>query len=129
MNHAGNAVERPWGWALGLWMIIVITAVWSSANIQNSRLMQTNFADLEHSIVGALNAGAVTAELTTTRHDALPIVLTTQFAMIRTQRMMVARLKHRTDFANRVTKFRDNFKTSPNLLTSLALLQASQYSH
>jgi hypothetical protein len=128
MNHAGNAVERPWGWALGLWMIIVITAVWSSANIQNSRLMQTNFAELGHSVVAAWNESAVTAQLSTTRYDALPIVLTTPFAVIRTQRMAVARLKHRTDFANRMTKFRGSLKSPPSLLTSLALLQASQYS-
>ena len=129
MNHAGNAVERPWGWALGLWMIFVITAVWGSANLQNSRLIQTNLADLEHSLVSAWNEGAVTAQLSTTRYDALPIVLTTPFAVIRTQRMVVARLKHRADFASRAMKFRASMKSSPSLLTSLALLQASQYSH
>ncbi|HXN84762.1 MAG TPA: hypothetical protein VN867_01770 [Candidatus Binataceae bacterium] len=129
MNHAGNVVERPWGWALGLWMISLVMMVWGSANIQNSRQIQTNFAAFEHSIMSLWNEGAVTAQLSTTRYEALPIVLTTPFAVIRTQRMMVAKLKHRTEFANRVTKFRASIKSSPSLLTSLALLQASQYSH
>jgi hypothetical protein len=129
MNHAGNAVERPWGWALGLWMILVITAVWAPVNLKNSRLMQTNFADLEHSLVSVWNESAVTAQLSTTRYGALPIVLTTPFAVIRTQRMVVARLKHRADYASRAMRFRAGVKSSPSFLASLALLQASQYSH
>lgn len=129
MNHAGNAVERPWGLALGLWMMIVVGAVWVPANIQNSRLLQTNFADLGHSVAGAWNEAAVTAQPSTTSYEALPIVLTVPFAVTRTQRMMVARLKHRPDYANRAIKFRAGLKTSPSFLASLALLQASQYAH
>jgi hypothetical protein len=129
MNHAGNAVERPWGWALGLWMIIVITAVWGPANIRNSRLFQANFPAIDQAVADAWNADAVSSRLDTASYEALPIVLTIPFAVTRTQRMMVAKLKHRSDFANRAVKFRTGFKSSPSFVASLALLQASQYAH
>ena len=54
--------------------------------------------------------------------------MTIPFAVTRTQRMMVARVKHRDEVGHHDAALSTVAKTGPRLLTGLAILGASQSS-
>jgi hypothetical protein len=80
------------------------------------------------SMTSAAREMTTVAKLAIPHHDTFPAVLTIPFAVTRTQRMMVARVKHRAEDAHRDEQVRGEEKPGPRLLTGLALLGASQSS-
>ena len=125
MNHADNLVLQGHDWAVAAWTILAMAAFLGLASSQTSQLIGNNLQFGERSIASATSEMAIAARHAVGRHDALPIILTVPFAVTRTQRMMVARVKHRTEFARRVGQFPSGLKTAPGLLAGLALVGAS----
>jgi hypothetical protein len=126
MNHADNPVLHGHGWAVGAWTILVMAAVLGLASNQTLQLISTHFQFGEGSIASATSVMPSAATPAGARHDTPPIILTVPFAITRMQQMMVARVKHRTDFAHRIDQFRSGLKAAPGLIAGLALLGASQ---
>jgi hypothetical protein len=125
MYHAENPVLPGHGWASAAWSILVIAAVLGLASNQTSELISTHLQFGERSIASATWEMATAAKHAVVGHDALPIILTVPFAVTRTQRMMVARVKHRAEFA-RHGDLRSGLKAAPGLLAGLALIGASR---
>ena len=128
MNHADNPVMRGRGWAVGAWTILVMAAVMGIASNQTSQLITTHFQFGERGITSAAKAVESAAKPAVARYDTPPIILTIPFAITRTQQIMVARLKHRAEFARRVGQFRSGLRSAPGLLAGLALMGATQSS-
>lgn len=126
MNHADYPVASGSGWAVAAWTILVMAAVLGLASDQTSQLIRTHFRFGEHAIITAAKAVESAAKPAIARNDALPLILTVPIAITRTQQMVVARVKHRAEFARRVGQVRSAVKAAPGLLTSLALIGASQ---
>jgi len=128
MNHVDNPIPHGRGWAVAAWTILVMAAVLGVASDQTSQLISTHFQFGERSIATATKEIATVAKHAVARYDTLPIVLTVPFAVTRTQQMMLARVKHRAEFAHRVNQFRSGMKSAPGLLAGLALMGASSSS-
>jgi hypothetical protein len=126
MNHADNLVLTAHGWAVGAWTILVMAAVLGLATNQTLQLISAHFQSGERSIASATSITPSAAKPVGARYDTPPIILTVPFAVTRTQQMMVARAKHRADFAHRVDRFRSGLKAAPGLIAGLALLGVSQ---
>jgi hypothetical protein len=94
---------------------------------QASLLLHPDAQFREHSMSSAARQMATVARLAIPHHDTFPPVLTVPFAVARTQRMMVARVKHRVENARRDEQLRGGSKAAPGLL-GLALIGASQSS-
>jgi hypothetical protein len=128
MNHA-EPVSRGQGWAVAAWTILVMAAVLGVASDQTSQLITSHFQFGKPSIEFAPKPVASVAKHAVTPYDTLPIILTIPFAVTRTQRMMVARAKHRAEFAHRLGQARSDLKAAPGLLAGLALMGVSSSNH
>lgn len=125
MNHASYAVLRGHSWGGG-WMAMVAMGTLAIVAMQTSQLIGTNLRSDEASAASAESSQPLSSDPAVARYDALPMVLTIPFAVTHTQQVMVARLKHRSDFAKRIARFRGGLKDAPRLIAGLALIGASQ---
>ncbi len=129
MNHADNPVLHGHDWAVAAWMILLMAVVLGLASNQTLQLISADSQFRAHSISDTAQEMATVARLAIPHHDTFPAVLTVPFAVTRTQRMMVARVKHRAEAARRDDQLRSDEKAAPRLLTGLAILGASQSSN
>jgi hypothetical protein len=130
MDHADIAIIDGRGWAVGAWTILVMAVILGLASDQTSQLIDSYFSFGASSVVSTARVAVTPSTYAIARHGEVPIVLTIPLAVTRTQRMMVARLKHHRDFAHRSAGLRGELKSAQGLLAGLALLGASQmHSH
>jgi len=129
MNHADNPVSNQRGWAVAAWTILVMAAVLGLASDQTSQLISTHFRFGERTIASAATVVESAALPAGVRYGNAPIILTVPFAVRKTQQMLVARVKHRGEFASHVSQLRGGIKAAPGLLAGLALIGASQSSN
>jgi hypothetical protein len=128
MNHADSPVLHGHDWAVAAWTILVMAMVLGIVSNQMSRFFTADEQFREHSIGSAAKEMATVARLAVPHHETFPAVMTIPFAVTRTQRMMVARAKHRDEVARHDAGLSAVAKTGPRLLTGLAILGASQSS-
>ena len=125
MNHVDNPISRGQGWAVAAGTILVMAAILGIASDQTSQWIGYHFQFGERSIAAATAEVASVATHAVAHYDTPPIVLTVPFAVTRTQQMMVARVKHRAEFAHRIDRVRTSLKAAPGLLAGLALMGAT----
>jgi hypothetical protein len=124
MNH-GDIPSRGRGLALAACTFLIMATVLGLTSDETYRLLGRHFPVGQRAIASA----AVVVESATPvigRAQTFPMFLTIPFAVTRTQQIMVARLKQRAQFAQRVSQVRSRINTAPGLLASLALIGASQ---
>ena len=124
MDHVDSSA-RGRGLALTACTILIIATVLGLASDETSRLLGKHFQLGERAIASAAVV-VETAAPSTLRAQNLPMILTIPFAVTHTQQVMVARLKQRAEFAQRISQVRYRAKAAPGLLASLALIGASQ---
>ncbi len=129
MNHADSPVLHGHDWAVAAWTILVMAMVLGIVSNQTSRFFTADAQFREHSMSSAAREMATVARLTIPHHETFPAVLTIPFAITRTQRMMVTRVKHRDEAGRHDAGLNAVAKTGPRLLTGLAILGASQSSN
>jgi hypothetical protein len=129
MNHAESPFLHGHDWAVAAWTITVMAIVLGLASNQTSQWFTADSQFREHSLTSTAHEMATVARLAIPHHDTFPAVLTIPFAVTRTQRMMVARVKHRTEAARRDEELRNDQKPGPRLLTGLALLGSQSSNH
>ena len=129
MNHADSPFLHGHDWAVAAWSILLIAIVLGLASIQTSQWLTSDSQFRDNSITTPAQEMATMAKLAMPHHDTFPAVLTIPFAVARAQRMMVARMKHRTDVSHRDEAPQSEGKSRPQLLTGLAILGASQSSN
>jgi hypothetical protein len=122
MTHTENLVFRGHDWAVAAWSIMFVAIVLGLVSSQTSQL----FGAYSQLVEGAPTSPPSQVRTVAERYDAPPMMLTIPFAVTRTQRMTVATVKHRAEFANRVHQFRSTLKNAPGLLAGLAVIGASQ---
>src|SRR5690348_7287271 len=110
MNHASYAILRGLGWTAGVWMALVIMSVLVLGTIPTPESIRGYFPISERSMGSATSPASLSITPGMARYGSLPIILTVQFAVTHTQQMMVARVKHRADFAHRAERFRVGLK-------------------
>jgi hypothetical protein len=128
MGHADSPMLHGRDWAVAAWTIVMMAIVLGMASNQTSLLSTTDSQFGAPSTTSAAQEVATAARLAIPHHDTFPAVLTIPFAVTRTQRMMVARAKHRAETIRRDEEPRGAAKPGPRLLTGLALLGASESS-
>jgi hypothetical protein len=128
MYNADGSVLHGHDWAVAAWSILLMAIVLGIISNQASQLFNPDAQFREHRMTSAGREVATVARLAIPHHETFPGVLTIPFAITRTQRMMVARVKHRTDTASRDDQARNEPKAGSRLLTGLAILGASQSS-
>ena len=128
MNHAESPFLHGHDWAVAAWTTTVMAMVLGLASNQTSQWFSPDSQFREHSITSAAQEMATVAKLAMPHHETFPVVMTIPFAVTRTQRMIVARVKHRTEAVRREEQLRSEQKPGPRLLTGLAILGASQSS-
>jgi hypothetical protein len=128
MNHADSQVLHGHDWAVAAWTILMLAMVLGIASNQTSRWFSADVQFREHSITSAAREMATVARLAVPHHETFPAVMTIPFAVTRTQRMMVARVKHRDETGRHDVALGAVAKTTPRLLTGLAILGVSQSS-
>jgi hypothetical protein len=126
MNHADNLAMPGHGWALASWTIVMVAVFLGLAGTETSLLIGTHFHPEAPAIPSAVTPLAVEARLALTRQDTFPLILTVPFAVTRTQRMMVAPTKHRTEAGAPGDHYRNGSKPASGFLAGLALMGASQ---
>lgn len=124
MNHEDNP-SRGRGLALAACTILIVATVLGLASDETSRLLGKHFQLGERAIASAAVV-VETAAPSTLRAQNFPMMLTIPFAVTRTQQVMVARLKQRTELAQRISQVRTRVRTAPGLLAGLALIGATQ---
>jgi hypothetical protein len=128
MNHADSPVLHGHDWAVAAWTVLVMAMVLGIVSNQTARWFSADAQFREHSISSAAREMTTVARLAVPHHETFPAVLTIPFAVTRTQRMTVARVKHRDEAGRHEAALSTVAKTGPRLLTGLALLGASQSS-
>jgi len=88
-----------------------------------SQKISDHFPFDERAIAADASAAELPAEAAVTRRHAFPIILTVPLAVTRTQRMMVARMKHRGEDTSRI---RRTVSSARGVLAGLALIGASE---
>jgi hypothetical protein len=124
MNHGDNP-SRGRGLALAACSFLIMATILGLASDETSQLFGRHFQLGQRAIASA----AVVVETATPaslRSQNFPMMLTIPFAVTRTQQIMVARLKQRAQFAQRISRARGRVKTAPGLIAGLALIGASQ---
>ncbi len=129
MSHADNLAVPGHGWAVGAWTILIAAAVLGISSNQTSQWFSVQSEFHDHSVASAANEMATVARLAVARHDTFPIILTIPFAVTRTQRMSVARVKHRAEFPQPADLSGSRLKKAPGFLAGLALIEASHASN
>jgi len=129
MNHADSSVLHGHDWAVAAWTILLMAMVLGIASNQTSPWLTADSQFREHSISSTAREVETVARLALPHHDTFPAILTIPIAVTRTQRMMVARVKHLDEAARRNDQIRGDHKTGPRLLTGLALLGAQSSHH
>ncbi len=125
MYHAENLVLRGHDWAVAAWSILLVATVLGIASNQPSQLFSPDARLRADSITSAAKEMATVARLAVAPHDTFPAVLTVPFAVTRTQRMMVAGVKHGAEDARRTEQDRSGMKAVSGFLTGLTLLGAA----
>ena len=96
MDNADGSVLHGHDWAVAAWSILLMAIVLGIISNQTSQLFNPDAQFREHRMTSAGREVATVARLAIPHHETFPGVLTIPFAVTRTQRMMVARVKHRT---------------------------------
>jgi hypothetical protein len=126
MYQADNAAMRGRGWAEGAWTILVMATVLGLLSGQASQMISDHFPLGASALRSDASAAVSPIGPVVARHDALPIVLTVPLAVTRTQRLMVARMKHQGEIAARPGRIRRGVASAQGLLAGLALMGAAQ---
>jgi len=127
MSHADSFLLRDHDWATAVGLVLLMATVLGIASNQTSRWFATDSALRVHPISAAASEMVTIARLAAPHHANYPAVLTVPFAITRTQRMMVARMKHRPEAA--ALHDQTGKGATPRILTGLAILGASQSSN
>jgi hypothetical protein len=128
MDHAHSSVLHGHDWAVAAWTIVILAIVLGMISNQILLLATADSRFGAAPMTSAAREVTTVARLAIPHHDTFPGVLTIPFAVTRVQRMMVARVKHRTEDVARDQQLQGEAKPGPRLLTGLALLGASQSS-
>jgi len=126
MDHADIAVIDGRGWAVGTWTILVMAVILGLAGDQTLLFISDHFPFGSRTIASSVGAAVTPDTSAGARYGKFPLILTIPLAVTRTQRMMVARLKHHREFAEHHGRIRRELKSAQGLLAGLALLGASQ---
>jgi hypothetical protein len=126
MYQADNAVMQGRGWAVGAWTILVMATVLGLLSGQASQMIGEHFPFGAAALGSDARAAVWPVGGGGARHEALPIILTIPLAVTRTQRMMVARVKHQGEADEHAGRIRRGIRSTRGLLAGLALMGASQ---
>ena len=126
MYQADDAAIRGRGWAEGAWTILVMATVLGLLSGQASQMIAEHFPLDAPAMESDTRAAAAPVAPTVARHDALPVVLTIPLAVTRTQRLMVARLKHHGHLGEHAGRIRRGVASAREFVAGLALIGASQ---
>jgi hypothetical protein len=126
MYQADNAAMQGRGWAVGAWTILVMATVLGLLSGQASQMIGDHFPFGAHALSSDARAAVWPVGAGGARHEALPIILTIPLAVTRTQRMVVARVKHQGEIGAHVGPIRRALSSTQGLLAGLALMGATQ---
>jgi len=126
MYQADNAAIPGRGWAEGAWTILVMATVLGLLSGQASQMIADHFPLGARALGSDARAAESPIGRVVARHDALPIVLTIPLAVTRTQRLMVAQMKHQGKIGAHPGRIRRGITSAREMLTGLALIGASQ---